>query len=184
MGRYVSSISIGQFSGASVYLKASLQRSFILFITLVLLVGCGFKLRGAYQLPDAMNTTYVNSIEKNSTLSRALIRSLKSSDVNIVNSAADNVAVLTLSKEARSKRIISVDANGRAREYTLTYAISFNIKKQDEDFEIENQEIRIDRDFVFDTEDVLGNSREESKLYEEMQQDIIRLILLRLQSKT
>ncbi|RDH84953.1 MAG: hypothetical protein DIZ80_05680 [endosymbiont of Galathealinum brachiosum] len=183
MGLY-SSISIGRSLASHEYLGAFLQRSIIFFITLVLLAGCGFKLRGVYQLPDAMKTTYVDSAEKKSTLNRALIRSLEASNIKIVNGAADNVAVLTLSKELRSKRIISVDANGRAREYTLTYVISFNIKKLDEGFEIENQDIRIERDFVFDTEDVLGNSREESKLYEEMQQDIIRLILLRLQSKT
>ena len=90
---------------------------------------------------------------------------------------------LTTIEESRTKRIVSVDANGRAREYTLTYAIDFHVKVIESKFEIENQSISIDRDFQFDTEDVLGNSREESQLYEEMQQDLIRLILLRLQSK-
>ncbi len=164
-------------------MKQCMQRSVINLLLLLLLAGCGFKLRGAYHLPDAMQITYVDSAQKNSTLTRALIRSLKASNVKIAMLAADDIAVLKLSAETKSKRIMSVDANGRAREYTLTYAISFQVRAQDAGFEIENQDIRIDRDFVFDTEDVLGNSREESQLYEEMQQDVIRLILLRLQSK-
>jgi LPS-assembly lipoprotein len=160
-----------------------MQHSITGLLVLMLLSGCGFKLRGAYELPQAMQLTYIESVQNNSTLTRSLVRALKASDIKIAQQAADDIAVLTLFKENRSKRIVSVDARGRAREYTLTYAISFQVKAVDADFEIESQEVRIDRDFVFDTEDVLGNSREESKLYEEMQQDLIRLILLRLQSK-
>jgi len=157
----------------------------ILVSLLLLLTGCGFQMRGAYQLPAAMQTTYVDAsgIAEGSGLSRILIRRLKASDIKIADSESDEVAVLTLSKEQKTKRIISVDSRGRAREYTLTYTISFNVKAVSSEFEITDQEIRIDRDFVFDTEDVLGNSREESRLYEEMQVDVIRLIMLRLQSQ-
>jgi LPS-assembly lipoprotein len=159
-----------------IYLAVSLM-------CLLLVSACGFKLRGAYQLPAAMQVTYLESADKNATISRALKRRLEASDIKMAENVADDVAVLRLFNEIKSKRIISVDSKGRAREYTLTYGISFSVKALGVRFEIEKQDIRIDRDFVFDTEDVLGNSREESRLYEEMQQDIIRLILLRLQSK-
>lgn len=160
------------------------SRTFLLSL-LLLLTSCGFQMRGAYQLPVAMQTTYVDAsaIAKNSGLSRVLIRRLKASDIKIAESESDNIAVLTLSKEQKTKRIVSVDSRGRAREYTLTYKISFNVKAMNAEFEMIDQEIRIERDFVFDTEDVLGNSREESRLYEEMQADVIRLIMLRLQSQ-
>jgi len=158
----------------------------LLLVPLLLLVSsCGFQMRGAYQLPTAMQTTFVDTsgVAESSALRRVMIRRLKASNIKIIDSSVDDAAVLTLSREQKTKRIISVDSRGRAREYTLTYAISFNVKALDANFEIEDQEVRINRDFVFDTEDVLGNSREESKLFEEMQQDVIRLILLRLQSK-
>jgi LPS-assembly lipoprotein len=80
-----------------------------------------------------------------------------------------------------------VDSRGRAREYTLSYAISFSLNGPQpvtgDVFRIEQQDLRIERDFLFDPEDVLGNARGESQLYEEMRQDLVRLILLRLQSK-
>jgi len=156
-----------------------------LILLLLLSTSCGFQMRGAYQLPAAMQTTYVDAsgIAEGSGLSRVLIRRLKASDIKIADSESNNIAVLTLSKEQKTKRIISVDSRGRAREYTLTYLISFNVNAVNEKFKIADQEIRIERDFVFDTEDVLGNSREESRLYAEMQVDVIRLIMLRLQSQ-
>ena len=169
---------------AHMHFNRYLQFSVAGLLLLVLLNGCGFKLRGAYQLPVSMQTTYVEAAQSGSDLSRALVRSLKASNVKIATNAANDIAVLRLSKETKTKRIVSVDARGRAREYTLTYGISFSVKAVEQKFEIESQDIQIERDFVFDTEDVLGNSREESKLYEEMQQDLIRLILLRIQSKS
>jgi LPS-assembly lipoprotein len=170
------------------FLNAQLRKriSVTTLITLILLlVSCGFQMRGAYQLPAAMQTTYVDTsaLVQSSTLSRVLIRRLKASDIKISNVPSANVAILKLLNEHKTKRIISVDSIGRAREYTLTYAISFNVKALDAEFEIADQEVRIDRDFVFDTQDVLGNSREESRLYEEMRVDVIRLIMLRLQSQ-
>ena len=152
-------------------------------LSLLILSGCGFQLRGAYHLPEAMQTTYIETVQPKSDFIRSLKRSLKSSGINISDNASENAAVLKIFKEQKRKRILSVDSKGRAREYALTYAVSFSIKNLQKEFEIEKQTIQIDRDFVFDTEDVLGNSREEAKLYQEMQQDLLRLLLLRLQSK-
>ncbi|VAW70004.1 hypothetical protein MNBD_GAMMA09-1728 [hydrothermal vent metagenome] len=152
-------------------------------LCLLLINSCGFKLRGAYHLPEAMQITYIEASQSKSDFIRSLKRRLKSSDIAVVDAASDTAAVLKIFNEKKSKRIISVDSKGRAREYALLYSVSFSVKALKKDFEINEQVIQIEREFVFDTEDVLGNSREETKLYQEMEQDIIRLLLLRLQSK-
>lgn len=159
-----------------------LRQSILVLVCLTLLVGCGFKLRGAYQLPSAMQQTYISDKQRSTDLGRALVRSLKASNIQLVDELSDTVAVFDLIKESKGKRIVSVDSKGRAREYTLSLSLLFSVTARHKNFEISEQEIRIDRDFVFDTQDVLGNSREQAQLYAEMQQDLIRLILLRLQS--
>ena len=90
-------------------------------------------------------------------------------------------ATLKLFAAEKSKRVVSVDEKGRAREYTLKYAISFSVHAKD--FSMEAQTVSIERDFLFDTEDVLGKSRGEAQLYQEMGNDLVRLILLKLQSR-
>lgn len=165
-------------------ISKTVQTSLWWLLCLTLLVGCGFQLRGAYQLPVAMQNTYIDPGSSNAQLVRMLKSSLKASDINVLEEASDTAATLKIFRESKSKRIVSVDSKGRAREYTLIYAISFSVKAVAENFAIEEQTISIDRDFLFDTEDVLGNARGESQLYEEMQQDLVRLILLRLQSKS
>jgi len=162
--------------------KAVLQLC-MLVLSAALLSACGFKLRGAYTLPVVMQTTYIESPQISADLVRSLKVALKASDVNISETKTEDAAVLKLFKEVKSKRTVSVDAKGRAREYTLTYSLSFALNSEQNKFTVSDQSIRIDRDFLFDPEDVLGNSRGESQLYEEMQQDLVRLLLLRLQSK-
>lgn len=152
-------------------------------LCLLILTGCGFKLRGAYQLPDAMQVTYIDAEQVTSSLVRSLTRSFKTSKIQVLDEVSENAAVFKIYAETKNKRIVSVDSRGRAREYTLNYKISFSLKTGMESTDISEQTIGIERDFLFDTEDVLGNSKGESQLYEEMQDDLVRLILLRLQSQ-
>lgn len=162
----------------------SLGQWLLYLLCLSMLNACGFKLRGEYNLPVAMQETYIEAAQDKPDLVRALKLSLKASDVRVLPTATAEAAILKLFNERKTKRIVSVDSRGRAREYTLTYSISFKLLAAQANFEIDEQNISIERDFLFDPEDVLGNSRGESQLYEEMQQDLVRLILLRLQSKS
>jgi len=163
--------------------KNILSKSVIVVLFLAFISSCGFHLRGTYSLPAAMQTTYIVSSQANSGLVRRLKRSLKASNITISALPTDAAATLTLSQETRKKRIVSVDSNGRAREYALTYAVTFEVTKPADDFNIEPRTVRISRDFIFDSQAVLGNQREESQLYDDMQQDLVRLILQRLQSQ-
>ncbi len=151
-------------------------------LVMLLLSSCGFQLRGAYQLPQAMQLTYVKAGSESDFVS-ALKRQLKASKITLVDVASDQAATLIIHKEQKQKRTVSVDSRGRAREYTLTYQVDFEVKHPSVEFSIEQQSVKIDRDFLFDTEDVLGKSKGINELYESMQQDVIRLLLLRLQSR-
>lgn len=164
-----------------------IQRLALVLLCLSLLNACGFQLRGAYQLPAVMQQTYIDAASVNADLVRSLSIALRASEIQLLDAPSSDAAQLKLFKEVRSKRVVSVDSRGRAREYTLSYAISFSLNGPQpvtgDVFRIEQQDLQIDRDFLFDPEDVLGNARGESQLYEEMREDLVRLILLRLQSK-
>lgn len=146
------------------------------------LTSCGFHLRGAYRLPSQMASTFIKTDDKNSELIRVLKRALKSSNINVVAEKQQAQAVLSIFNAQQSKRVISVDARGRAQEYELNYQISFDVTVIDADFLIKEQTIKLQRDFLFDTEDVLGKGREQATLIKDMQTDIVRLIMLRLQA--
>ena len=158
---------------------------FVIVFTLWL-AGCGYHLRGAYQLPPQMATTVIKSDNMNGELVHSLKRSLETSNINVVQSVVDDkdkrkVAVLRIVREKNDKRVLSVDANGRVREYELQYEIGIELSGAD-GFFVPEQTLELSRDFLFDPEDVLGKSDEEADLVRDMQQDMARLIMLRLQA--
>lgn len=161
-------------------------RLVILFLLLSFQFSCGFHLRGAYPLPESMSATYIKASNQNSELVRHLKRTLNASDIELVNSEQQASGILHIDTEKQSKRVLSVDSRGRAREYELSYEISFELRSLQGKVEIEKQSLKLVRDFLFDTEDVLGKGREETDLVRDMQQDMVRLMMLRLsrQKKT
>ena len=144
--------------------------------------GCGFQLRGAYQLPAAMSVTYIDAAS-DSALVNDIGRSLRGSGVMVTDQLRADAAVLKIISQTRSKRVVSVDERGRAREYTLIYTLRFSVKNSEAAFSIEETSVSIERDFIFDVEDVLGNSRGEAELYEDMRSDLVRMLMLKLQSR-
>jgi len=56
------------------------KKYFIICLALFSISSCGFHLRGAYQLPQAMDVSFIQADNSNSELVRALKRTLKASD--------------------------------------------------------------------------------------------------------
>lgn len=157
-----------------------------LVLSLLLVLGsCGFHLRGQYHLNPALQKTWIQAASQNSDLVRQLRRQLRASGVELVKSADQASAVLRLTDEKQQKRVLSVDANGRAREYQIIYSITVAVDGQGDgpgkDYSLAPESVSLTRDYLFDTEDVLGKGREEASLVKDMQQDVVRLILLKLE---
>ncbi|TNF36590.1 MAG: hypothetical protein EP315_03925 [Gammaproteobacteria bacterium] len=150
---------------------------------MLLLSACGFHLRGAYEFPPQMATTHVAAVNPNSELVRALQRALRANQITLVDNPVDAGTVLRIGHETSSKRILSVDARGRAREYEIQYQIDVEVSSSDQGFTLPSQKLSLQREFLFDPEDVLGKSSEEADLLRDMQHDMVRLILLRIQAR-
>ena len=153
--------------------------------------ACGFQLRGSLDISKDISSIY---IEQNSVfdLAREIKLLLATNNIEVVEDVKQSKAQLTLLKEEKTRRVISVDGSGRAREYLLYYKINFVIKtKQSETSAIENIEanniqdsVSITRNLLFDPVAVLAVTNETEILYRDMQRDAARLILLKFQARS
>ena len=157
-------------------------KSFLLVTLLLgLLSGCGFQLRGSADLQGLKSVR----IDTGSTILRdELAVFLEDGGVVLVDDKKAQVdAVLSAYDENYQRRVLSVDSNtGKAREYELAYTVKFNLVDGDGDGEalVSEQRVRLVRDFVFDEDAVIGKSREEDVLRQEMRRDAMQRILRRL----
>jgi LPS-assembly lipoprotein len=158
--------------------------AFFTMALILLLHACGFQLRGAINLSDDMSPIY---IEKNSffDLAREIKDVLSSNAIKMAGNASSSKSQLLLLKVDKSRRVLSVDGDGRVREYLLTYRVNFEIKRksQTEDkFESKRDSISISRSILFEPDAVLGVINESEAIYKDMQHEAAGLILLKLQS--
>lgn len=146
----------------------------------LVLSGCGFKLRGSLELSPDIAPVYV---QENSafTLGKDIRDLLASNKLNTTASATESKTQINLNREARSRKILSVDGSGRAREYLLQYSISFSITI--DPMEPVEETLTTSRSLLFDPDAVLAVTNEAEVVYRDMQREIARMILLRLQAQ-
>jgi LPS-assembly lipoprotein len=140
--------------------------------------GCGFQLRGEQKLP--FETIFVNT-PPNSPLGATLSRQIRTgTGTRTVPDASEASAVLDILGESRDKEILTLNAQGRAVEYKLTYRLRFRLHDGKGREYIAPTEMRAQRDISINDSQVLAKESEESLLYRDMQTDLVQQLLRRI----
>lgn len=155
----------------------------ILVSALLLLSGCGFHLRGDIDLPAGLQQMHVQGAAKNTAIGLELRRSLQTSGVNIVNEVSAAQVILKVSSPAFERRLLSVSGtSGKTTEYELIYTLNVSLQDRKGKVLLAPQKLRQLRDYTYDQNNVLGKGDEQSRLRVDMQRDLVRQILNRLQA--
>jgi LPS-assembly lipoprotein len=167
----------------------SLNLLILLSLTLVI-QGCGFQLRGALDISSDISPLY---LQQNSVfeLAREIKSLLATNKIALAENSTQANTQLVLLNETKQRRVLSVDGNGRAREYALTYTVNFtiNIRKAENQSETmlvepKPESISLTRTLVFEPDAVLAVTNETEILYNDMRRNAASSILLRLQARS
>ena len=153
----------------------------IFLIFVCTLNGCGFHLAGTNEFSSSLENTSVQGVATSRELVNQIKRSLSSNNINVVE-ADEATALVNILNEEIERVVLTVDSDGKAREYELILSIRFDVKRLDNSYLLKEQNIRLSRDYVFDKRDLLGANEEEQQLFNEMRSDAAKLIVYRLQS--
>ena len=145
------------------------------------LSACGFQLRGSsgqYTMP--FKSIYL-AFEDSSPLGTELRRNLRAGDGTlVVMDPARADARFEVINENRAKTILSLNAQGRVREYLLTYTLKFRVLTSTGAEILGPTEITLKRPLSFKETQVLAKESEETMLYRDMQTDLVQQIMRRL----
>ncbi len=89
-------------------------------------------------------------------------------------------AIVDVLAETKDKSILSLNSQGRVREYTLTYALRFRVKDNQAKELLEPTEIVLKRSISFNENQALAKEEEETFLYRDMQTDLVQQLMRRL----
>lgn len=151
-------------------------------ILALVLAGCGFQLRSALSLPPDLGPIQVDGQGRYSPLADSLSQALLRAGATVVEGRGRNeeVARLRILSERWASTPISIDARGRAQEYTLRYAVVFELVRADGEDLAPQQAVELARDYIQSPSDLTGADSERELLSREMRRDMVASIVRRI----
>ncbi|MES2039190.1 MAG: LPS assembly lipoprotein LptE [Pseudomonadota bacterium] len=147
-------------------------------MAVMLLSACGFALRGPVALP--FKSIYIGMPES-SALGGELRRHIRANgQTQVMSEAKDAQVILEVLSETRDKQILSLNSQGRVREYNLIYNFRFRVRNNVGKEYLEPVDLQLKRNISFNESQVLAKEAEEVLLYRDMQSDLVQQIMRRL----
>ncbi|MGM0905814.1 MAG: LPS assembly lipoprotein LptE [Pseudomonadota bacterium] len=158
-------------------MRATLNLVLIL-VLIATLNGCGFQLRGNYQLPETLQSVSLKS-QVSKELNEHMQQRFAHSGIKLSDESQSITVHLTSDKLER--RTLSLFESGQVAEYELLYQVNYQL--------IQNQRLLLERtvevarDYQDDPNFVLAKTREREMLVDEMRAEASRLILRQIISE-
>ena len=161
-------------------------RIILLLLLTLSLIDCGFRLRGQFQLPEAMAFTYIDARRPANTppslLATEVANALRVNGVVVTERPEQAEARLLILGETYQRRAIAAGGEGEVREYDLNYDVNFMVTLKDGKPLVAEENVRITRDILYDESQVLGRVEGEELTRKEMVGEAARAIMRRLQA--
>ncbi len=123
-----------------------------------------------------MARTFISIDDRSSQFYRALREQLMRAGVDLVDSAAESTATLSITFDETDQRVLSVSARNVPTEYEVYYTIRYGIDDGMRNL-LESQTLTVTRDYTYDSRLVLGKAREEELLRKAIVEDLVRIVL-------
>ncbi len=156
------------------------RRVLLALIPAVLAAGCGFQLRRYDDLPFA--SLYIDAPPGSAVAKRLRTLLAANRQLTLAASAAEAAAVLRITREERSKTILSLSGAGRVTEYRMALKLTYSVSGKDERVLAAAEVIELYRDMTYDDTLLLAKGAEEQLLYRDMDENAVVRIVRRLQA--
>jgi LPS-assembly lipoprotein len=154
----------------------------LLFAVLLaaLITGCGFHLRGTLSGNLPYKSLFI-ALPDTADVRIWLERYINASgSTKIVDSPKEADAIFQQISDSRIKTILSVNAQGRVREYRLQLDYRFQITNSKGQILVRPNEVNLSRDITFDDSNILAKDLEEGLLWRDMNNDLVNQIMRRM----
>jgi LPS-assembly lipoprotein len=145
----------------------------------LMLMSCGFQLRGT-NLNGTLPFKSVQIAGGSSAFTSSLKRYLTATGIQVTDDPKTAEAIIDIMQEARTRSVLSLNTQGRVREYSLQYRMQFRVKNNGNAELLPPNDILLKRTLSYNESQVLAKEAEAETLYKDMQDDMVQQILRRV----
>jgi LPS-assembly lipoprotein len=162
-------------------MRKLLSTTLLALAAMLALNACGFKLRGTGPQDPLPFSTIFLGFGETSPVGVQLRRNLNAmGNVRVVPTREEADAILEVIREGREKQILSLNSQGRVREYNLLYRLNFRVVDKQGRQLLAPNEVLIRRVQSYNEAQALAKEVEEAQMYQEMQTDLVQQVLRRI----
>jgi LPS-assembly lipoprotein len=155
------------------------SRSLLLVIAF-LISACGWQLRGNMETAN-LQSLHVDSFNPQGVFTKELDKALHKQGVNLEKNSTNAQTNLVILDQNSERRVATVSGSARAAQYLLIESVTFTALDQNGNELIDGTTLSSERLIDFDENQVIGMQSEADTIRTELRQDLIRLIMSRLQ---
>lgn len=150
----------------------------------LLIAGCGFHPRGSVTRLTDLGSIYVDA-SRNISISEAVEEALIEAAFELAVNRDEANILLRLSDEKQAERVVSVKSTGRVSELELSHTVNMLIAESSGGGAPSYQpgqtfnRVEVIREYTYDETGVLGKENEARILRAEMEEELVRQIVLR-----
>lgn len=148
-----------------------------------MLSACGFHLRGDVPIAPVLQQTHISGAAVFSDLYVEIKRRLERAGAKVSDTPLSTDTVLAIISDQLNRRVLSVDALGRASEYELTYSVEFDVHDPKGTLLVPRQSVNQLRDYKFDPNNVLAKDTEEVTLRKALVAAAVQQMLRRIDAE-
>ncbi len=151
-----------------------MKRIFICF-SFLLLISCGYQLRGNIILPSQMETLFVEGAS--GTLKAGIREVITTSGGQLLDQSKGAKSIVKVQNESLQTRVLSVNSSGKADTFEVVLRLSYELAEVSGKTLLPTQLIEIRRDYFNDQLDIVGKTNEEQLIREEMYRQAVRTMI-------
>lgn len=149
-----------------------LTKVLILLISISMLNACGFKMRTAVDLPEAMKKIYLQGAS--SKLRNAFKSYLISSKGQLVGDPKKAGIIVNILEEKIYRRSVSLSARGKSTEYQINYYLIYELRDNNDEVLVPEQTLEIIKDYYDNQVDVIAKDIEGNLMQDEIYRQAVR----------
>lgn len=157
------------------------MQSMLRFVALsgvvLLLVACGFQLKGSAQWPLELAELSVSSPDPTTVFMRELMTELRATGVASTSASANGVPLLMIERQNLYREALTISQDARVQEYVLYLEVGFSLFGANGESIISDQSLRLSRDYRFQDDAILASRREEEFLERNLARSMAVLLL-------
>lgn len=147
----------------------------------LVLSACGFHLQGREPLPPALQRVQLVAVDTQSDFADSLRTLLRASGAELVTQASAATAVVQVSHDELTQRVLVVSSGNLPREYELTYRVRVAVQSGTRTL-LNAQDLELSRNFTFDERAVLAKEHEREQLRADLARELAATVLRRLRA--